>query len=136
MSRLLSVFEASAAGTAGMVGLEFGPATGPTTALTFGQLDARAARTAAVLMRRGLRPGDRLAYQLANRVEVIDLLLACLRLGVVLVPVNVLYRERELAHIALDAEPVAVVTTPDLVPLLPAGTAAWDVDALAEDAAL
>ena len=67
--------------------------------LTFGEIADRAARVAAVLRRRGLEPGDRLAVQLPNRLEFIDLFLACVQSGVVLVPINVLYREREIAHI-------------------------------------
>ena len=80
---------------------------------------------------RGLRAGDRLVVQLANRLELIDLFLACLKLGVIFVPVNVLYREREVRHIVGDAEPVAVVTTPELAGLVPPGTPWWDVDELA-----
>jgi len=82
-----------------------------------------------------LRAGDRLAVQLANRIEFIDLFLACLDLGVVLVPVNVLYREREVGHIVGDAEPRAVVTTRDLAGLVPASTAVWDVEELAAEVA-
>ena len=80
---------------------------------------------------RGLRAGDRLVVQLANRLELLDLFLACLRLGAVFVPVNVLYREREVAHIVSDAEPKAVVTTPDLAGQVPSGTPVWDVDEFA-----
>ena len=41
---------------------------------------------------------------------MIDLYLACVKLGVIFVPINILYRERELAHILADAEPAAVVS--------------------------
>ena len=61
--------------------------------------------------------------------------LAAVKLGVVLVPVNVLYRERELRHILSDAEPVAVVTSRDMATYLPAGVPVWDVDLLATEAA-
>ena len=84
-----------------------------------------------VLAARGLRAGDRLVVQLPNGLEFLDLFLACLRLGVIFVPVSVLYREREVGHIVGDAEPVAVVTTPDLAGLVPGGTPVWDVDELA-----
>ena len=86
---------------------------------------------ARALASRGLRGGDRLAVQLANRARVPRPLPGCLKLGAVFVPVNVLYREREVGHIVGDAEPVAVVTTPDLAALVPAGTPVWDVDELA-----
>jgi malonyl-CoA/methylmalonyl-CoA synthetase len=76
---------------------------------TFGELDARSNRLAQLLAARGLRAGDRLAVYLANCVEWIDLFLACVKLGVIVVPVNILYRDREIAHILGDADPAAVV---------------------------
>jgi malonyl-CoA/methylmalonyl-CoA synthetase len=97
---------------------------------TFGELDARSDRLAHVLATRGLAAGDRLAFYLANRVEIIDLWLACTKLGVIVVPINVLYRDREIRHILGDAEPKAVVTTPSQAAEFPAGTACWMVDEL------
>ena len=78
-------------------------------ALTFGEIDERSNRMAHLLAGRGLRAGDRLCVYLANCLEMIDLYLACVKLGVIFVPVNILYREREIAHILADAEPKAVV---------------------------
>ena len=76
---------------------------------TFGELDARSNRMANLLAARGLRAGDRLAIYLANCVEWIDLYLACVKLGVIVAPVNILYRDREMAHILGDAQPAATV---------------------------
>jgi malonyl-CoA/methylmalonyl-CoA synthetase len=103
--------------------------------LTFAEVDARANRMAAELAARGLSRGDRLAVHLANRVEFIDLYLACTRLGVIFVPMNVLYKERELRHIVGDAEPKAVVATTKNGATYPASAVVWDVDALAQAAA-
>ncbi|HXK06335.1 MAG TPA: AMP-binding protein, partial [Verrucomicrobiae bacterium] len=58
--------------------------------------------------------GDRLCVQLPNCLEIVDLYLACTRLGVIFVPINVLYRDREVAHILRDAEPALVITPADL----------------------
>jgi malonyl-CoA/methylmalonyl-CoA synthetase len=128
---LLELFDASLVGRATEAALETGPAGGRVETLTFGEIRARSLRIARVLTARGLRAGDRLAVQLANRPEFVDLFLACLDLGVIFVPINVLYREREVRHIVGDAEPVAVVTTPGFADLVPGGTPAWDVDELA-----
>ncbi|HYI13149.1 MAG TPA: acyl-CoA synthetase [Thermoanaerobaculia bacterium] len=84
------------------------------TAYTFGDLETRSNRVANALRRRGFAKGDRLCVYLANRIELIDLYLACVKLGVIFVPVNILYREREIAHITGDAEPRAFVTADDL----------------------
>jgi len=79
---------------------------------TFGELEARSNRVAHALAARGFVNSDRLCVQMANRVELIDLYLACVKLGVIFVPVNVLYREREVAHIVQDAEPREFLTAP------------------------
>src|SRR5260370_1316176 len=63
---------------------------------------------------RGLKSGDRLCVYLANCVEMIDLFLACVKLGVIFVPINILYRDREITHILSDAEPTAVVSTSEV----------------------
>jgi len=107
---------------------------GGARSLTFGALDARSDRLATVLAARGVGSGDRVASLLPNRLEVIDLWLACVKLGAIAVPMNVLYRGSEIGHIVADSAPCAVVTTPDRVGDLPAGTAWWDVDALAAEA--
>ncbi len=77
------------------------------TTYTFGELERRSNRVAHALRERGFVKGDRLCVYLANRIELIDLYLACVKLGVIFVPVNILYREREIAHIRNDAEPRA-----------------------------
>src|ERR1044071_2252103 len=77
---------------------------------TFGDLDARSDRMAGALAARGLAAGDRVCCYLANCVEMIDRYLACVKQGIIFVPINILYREREVSHIIEDAEPKAVVT--------------------------
>ncbi len=78
--------------------------------LNFADLEMRSNRWAAWLRQKGIQPGDRLAFFLANRAEVIDLWLACVKSGVIVVPVNILYREREIHHILAETRPAAVVT--------------------------
>jgi malonyl-CoA/methylmalonyl-CoA synthetase len=131
---LLDLFATSLVGRAAEPALELGRPGGAIETLTFGQVEARSSRLARVLARRGLHAGDRLAVQLANRLEFLDLFLACLRLGAIFLPVNVLYREREVGHIVGDAEPVAVVTTREFASLIRDGTPVWDVDELSREA--
>ena len=89
--------------------LEFYDRDGVLKAITFAEVDRRAQCMAAVLQNRGLRRGDRLCVYLSNCVEMIDLYLACIWLGVIFVPINILYKDREIAHIVGDAEPTLVV---------------------------
>jgi len=128
---LLAHFDRSLLGRAERPALEFNGAS-----FTFGELEARSNRVAQLLQARGLTRGSRLAFFLQNRVEVIDLWMAAVKLGVLLVPVNVLYRERELRHILADSDPIAVVTSRDLAGWIPAGLPGWDVDVLASEAAV
>ncbi|HEX8171741.1 MAG TPA: AMP-binding protein [Thermoanaerobaculia bacterium] len=88
------------------------------TTYTFGELEARSNRVAHALSARGFVRGDRLCVYLANRIELIDLYLACVKLGVLFVPVNILYREREIEHIVRDAEPRAMIAADELPSLM------------------
>jgi malonyl-CoA/methylmalonyl-CoA synthetase len=124
------LFDLSLRGRAGAVGLVHDAPGDTTRELTFGQIRDRAERMASVLRGRGLAAGDRVAVHLSNRVEFIDLFLACVRSGLVLVPINVLYREREIAHIVADAEPRLIVSTAGSRSLIPPGSTVVDVDAL------
>ncbi len=101
---LLELFDRSLIGRGDIIALEFQGAT-----YTFGDLDARSNRLAQLFLARGLQPGDRVCVYLANCVETIDLYLACVKLGLIFVPVNILYRDREITHILTDAAPAAVV---------------------------
>jgi len=132
---LTTLFDGSLRGRADRPALEYTGDTGDVHILTFGDIDARASRMERELAERGMRRGDRLCVHLANRVEFIDLYLACVRLGVVMVPMNVLYRERELRHIIADSEPAAIVTARDSDAVYPTGTAIWAVEELSESAA-
>ena len=132
---LLPLFDLSLIGRAAARGLEFLQPEGSLVTCTFCDLESRSNRLANLLRGRGLNAGDRLAFFLQNRVEVIDLWLAGVKLGLVLVPINVLYRERELKHILADSAPTAVVTSRELAGFISSGAAAWDVDALTAEAA-
>ena len=123
---LTDLFDASLLGRARAPALEHDAPGGARETLTFADLERRSNRLARVLQARGLAQGDRLAFMLANRVEIIDLWLACAKLGVVVVPVNVLYREREVAHILSDAAPAAVVVAGEQRACIAPGTTCWD----------
>ena len=131
---LSDLFDLSLRGRADAVGLEYEGADQTLRELTFGALRERADRLAAALRHRGLVPGDRVVAFLANRVEFVDLFLACVRAGLVLVPINVLYREREIAHIVGDAEPRLVVTTAGNAALFRSGAPVVDIDQLSAEA--
>jgi malonyl-CoA/methylmalonyl-CoA synthetase len=102
-------------------GLEFGRDT-----YCFGEIETRANALANKLFEDGLRKGDRFCCYLPNCVELIDLYLACLKLGIIFVPINVLYRGREIRHILRDARPRGIATDFHLAdhikPVIPPGS--------------
>ncbi len=123
---LTELFDASLKGRVSRPALDSMDASGVLRTLTFGEVEARANRMASELSARGLKPGDRLCVHLGNCVEFIDVYLACVRLGVIMVPMNILYKERELRHIVGDAQPRAVVTG-GVDAAYPTGVAQWPV---------
>jgi malonyl-CoA/methylmalonyl-CoA synthetase len=127
---LLELFDSSLLARASREALAYTAIDGRARRATFGELESRSNRLARTLAARGLVAGDRLAFFLGNRLEIVDLWIACAKLGVIVVPMNVLYRERELRHIVGDAAPRAVVTTAAQAPDLPSGTPWWDIEAL------
>ena len=132
---LLPLLDVSLRARRNVVALEWASSPERVTSFTFGDLEDRSNQMAHAIAARGLSSGDRLAVFLTNCVEYIDLYLACVKLGVIFVPVNVLYREREIRHILSDAAPSAIVTSPALAEHLGDAEGVWLVDALAADAA-
>jgi len=132
--QLGDLFDLSLVGRRDTVALEYDAPDGLTRTLTFGDIDARANRMARALAARGLVRGDRLCVHLANRVDFLDLFLACVRMGVIFVPVNVLYREREIGHIVADAAPSFSITSAEHTGLF-GGSTVVDIEDVATEAA-
>jgi malonyl-CoA/methylmalonyl-CoA synthetase len=124
---LNQLFSFSLRGRLEEVALEFEDAV-----YSFGELDRRSNRVANLFLERGFQKGDRLGIYLSNCVEMIDIFLACMKTGVIFVPVNILYREREVTHILSDAQPRAVVSSGEL----PGGSPSWNVMDLSDEAKL
>ncbi|MBO0333817.1 malonyl-CoA synthase [Sneathiella sp. CAU 1612] len=71
-----------------------------------------AARMAHLLSSSGATPGDRVAVQVGKTVEAVILYLACLRAGLVYLPLNTAYKSAEIEYFITDAEPAVVVCDP------------------------
>ncbi|MFY8018562.1 MAG: AMP-binding protein, partial [Inhella sp.] len=77
----------------------------PGGAYTWADLDRGSAMLANLFTDLGLQPGERVALQVEKSVEALMVWLACLRAGLVLVPLNPAYAAGELAHFLKDSEP-------------------------------
>src|SRR5262249_45233663 len=80
--------------------------------LTHAELHDRAARLASVLTEGGVRPGDRVALLLHNRLEFVEALLACHRLAAIAVPINFRLAPDEIDYILADSGAVALIADP------------------------
>ncbi len=84
------------------------------TLLTYGAMLAETARAAAWLAAVGAHRGDRIVVQVDKSPAAVVLYLACLRAGVVFIPLNTAYQAAELAYFLADAEPALLVASPAL----------------------
>ncbi|MBL9051388.1 MAG: AMP-binding protein [Tabrizicola sp.] len=85
------------------------------TPATYGALLAETGRLANALGSLGLGTGDRLLLQVEKCEAVLTLYLACLRAGVVFLPVNPAYTIPETDHFLTDAAPALAVVEPGRV---------------------
>jgi long-chain acyl-CoA synthetase len=71
--------------------------------LSYAMLDASSARAAGILREKGVREGDRLGMQLPNVPYFPIVYFGALRLGAVVVPMNPLLKEKEVAYHLSDS---------------------------------
>jgi acyl-CoA synthetase (AMP-forming)/AMP-acid ligase II len=79
------------------------------TVLTYSEVNRRVNRLARALTATGLVPGDRLAIVAVDSPEHVELVLACLKIGVVYCDLNYRLRPSELANIVNRAAPRMIV---------------------------
>ncbi|MFI5046176.1 MAG: AMP-binding protein [Acidimicrobiia bacterium] len=92
------------------------------TWVTAADLEDRTRRVAGRLVGAGVQPGDRVVVSGSASIDLVTAHVAALRAGLVVVPVNTAYREREVAQIARDCRPAAAVVDDPAV-------AGWIADA-------
>lgn len=78
----------------------------------YDDIDAASARIAHALLAAGCASGDRVAAQTDKCWQALALYLACLRAGLIYLPLNTAYRKGELAYFFGDAEPRVIVCAP------------------------
>lgn len=78
--------------------------------VTYGDLEQRTNRLAHVLTDSfGVRPGDRVALYVPNGLVVLDVLVACAKVGAVYVGLNFRLDRRELGQVLDNAQPVLMI---------------------------
>jgi long-chain acyl-CoA synthetase len=119
VTNLASILEDSTAAYPDRTAIVFGD-----TRLSYEQLSAAANQVANLLIERGIKPGDRVAISCPNLPYFTIIYFGILKAGATVVPLNVLFKPREVAYHLSDSGAKAVFAfegTPDL----PIGEAAW-----------
>jgi long-chain acyl-CoA synthetase len=98
------------------------------TEIPYTALDAASARLAGLLVARGLRPGDRVGVMLPNVPHFAVAYYGVLRAGGVVVPMNVLLKDRETTFYLSDPQAKAVIVWHEFAPAAQAGAAAAGAD--------
>jgi long-chain acyl-CoA synthetase len=93
--------------------------------ITYAEVDAAANRVANLLVERGVQPGDKVALSCPNVPQFPIVYYGILKAGAVVVPLNVLFKEREVAYHLDDSDAVAYFCFEGTADL-PVGTAGWN----------
>lgn len=83
--------------------------------LTYSQLDDLSTRLAISLVRLGAKKGDRVALLLPNIPQFPISFFAILKIGGIAVPLNVLFKVRELRKLLVDSEAEFVISCSDII---------------------
>ncbi|KUI05875.1 long-chain fatty acid--CoA ligase [Mycobacterium sp. IS-3022] len=92
--------------------------------MSYRDLDAASARLAGLLVARGLRPGDRVGVMLPNVCHFAVAYYGVLRAGGVVVPMNVLLKDRETAFYLSDPQARSVIAWHEFASAAQAGATA------------
>jgi len=82
--------------TAARVALKVVEADGTSRSVTYAEMSARSSQVASWLSTLGAAKGDRLLLMLGNQVELWEILLGCIKLGVVVIPATTLLTSADL----------------------------------------
>jgi malonyl-CoA/methylmalonyl-CoA synthetase len=81
--------------------------------LSYGDIDDRSAALAGALRSAGLVGGDRVVAQVDKSPDAIALYLACLRSGVIFIPINTAYTDAEVQYFVDDAGASLLICAPE-----------------------
>ena len=96
------------------------------TALTYAQFAAQVENVAHSWLRKGLKPGDRVALHMRNGIDLATCYYACFAAGFVAVPVNTRLTPEEIAYVLEHSGAKAYLAPADL--RIPTSIPSWKID--------
>jgi acyl-coenzyme A synthetase/AMP-(fatty) acid ligase len=134
MNFIEDVMERAPASTLGIVAID---AFGTRRDWHFGELIARSAGLSGAMAARGIARGDAVMTLAGSRIEWVLAMLACFRMGAVVMPCNPQLRRKDLELRAVSADPKLCIGEEELLGELPDGVPAMTMaevaDSLDED---
>jgi long-chain acyl-CoA synthetase len=83
--------------------------------IPYEELEHSSASLARWLLRHGCKPGDRVAIHWPNSIEMVKLLFACFKAGMIAVPVNVRLKALEVTYLLTHSKAAICFAHPDLI---------------------
>ena len=86
--------------------------------ITYEELDMLVNQTANGLWHDGVKKGDRLAVLSKNNLDFVIVTFALARIGAVMVPMNYMLKEKDIAYILKDAEVIGMFAESEFITVL------------------
>lgn len=93
---------------------------------TYAEFNGRVNRLANALLELGLRKGDRVAVLLGNCSEIVEVLMACGKSGLVAVPVNFRFVAREIEYVLNQSGASVLIVGEEFIPRVEAGKGSFE----------
>lgn len=104
---------------------------GDDASITYEELNRRVNRIANNLLAGGLKKGDRLAILLMNCYQFVELIMACAKSGIIMVPVNWRFQAPEIKYVVDNSDACAMIMGEEFIPTME--TAAKDIKQIPAD---
>ncbi|MBN1691892.1 MAG: long-chain-fatty-acid--CoA ligase [Dehalococcoidia bacterium] len=104
---------------------------GDDASFTYEELNRRVNRIANNLLAGGLKKGDRLAILLMNCYQFVELIMACAKSGIIMVPVNWRFQAPEIKYVVDNSDACAMIMGEEFIPTME--TAANDIKQIPAD---
>jgi len=104
---------------------------GDEASFTYEELNRRVNRIANNLLAGGLKKGDRLGILLMNCYQFVELIMACAKSGIIMVPVNWRFQAPEIKYVIDNSDACAMIMGEEFIPVME--TAAKDIKEIPAD---
>ena len=91
---------------------------GDNVSLTYDAFNRRVNRLANSLLKSGVKKGDKLGILLMNCYQFLEIIMACAKAGIVMVPVNWRFQPNEIAYIIDNSDTTAMILGEEFLPTM------------------